>query len=62
MNEFKVTPGVEFESPYNKAKHDLLKAKESFGKLTEGEKRQLVEELFGAEMVARLYQMMCSRM
>lgn len=62
MNEFKVSPSVEFESPYIKAKHDILKAKESFRKLTEGEKRQLAEELFGAEMAARLYRMMCRRM
>ena len=61
MNEFKFTPSVEFESPYNNAKHDVLKAMESIGKLTEGEKRQLAEELLGAEMAAMLCQIMCSR-
>ena len=32
MNEFKITPDVEFESPYENAKHDVLKAMESISK------------------------------
>ena len=60
MNEFKITPDVEFESPY--AKHDVLKAMESISKLTEGQRRQLAEELLGAEIAAMLCRIMCNRM
>lgn len=49
MNEFKLSPDVEFKSLYDNAKYDVLKAKESVSKLTEEQKHQLVKELFGAE-------------
>ena len=35
MNEFKLSPDVEFKSLYDNAKYDVLKAKESVSKLTE---------------------------
>lgn len=62
MNEFKITPDVEFESPYENAKHDVLEAMESISKLTEGQRRQLAEELLGAEIAAMLCRIMCNRM
>ena len=62
MNEFKITPDVEFESPYENAKHDVLKAMESISKLIEGQRRQLAEELLGAEIAAMLRRIMCNRM
>jgi hypothetical protein len=62
MNEFKLSPDVEFKSLYDNAKYDVLKAKESVSKLTEEQKHQLVKELFGAEAVAILYQIMHNKM
>lgn len=62
MNEIKVIPDIEFGNRYENAKHDVLKAMVSIGKLTEGERRQLLAELLNAEIAAMLFQMMCNGM
>lgn len=40
---------------YNKAKEDLIKAKDSFDKLDNTQKQQLVEEILGIKAAAEIY-------
>ena len=54
VNEFKITADVEFNRPYDNAKHDILKAMDSICKLA--------EEMFGVEVVEMLRRIMCNRM
>lgn len=62
VNEFKITADVEFNRPYDNAKHDILKAMDSICKLPEDQQRQLAEEMFGVEVVEMLRRIMCNRM
>lgn len=54
MQNIKIIPSVEFNDDYINAKADLLKAMQSISKLTDGQKRFLVEELYGAAYVEAL--------
>ena len=58
MNRVKPMVGLEFTDKYEKAKQDLTEARKSFSELTPDQKRNLVNELFGAEAVASLCQVM----
>ncbi len=57
MDDFNLTFDVKTADNYENAKKDLLQAKSSFEKLTEKEQRNLIGELFGAEIVGRLTKM-----
>lgn len=54
MQNIKIVPGVEFNDDYLNAKVDLIKAMQSVSKLTDAQKRFLVEEVYGAAYVEAL--------
>ena len=56
--DYKVVPNIESNDPYEKAKLDVIKARESILKLHPIQQRALVEELFGVayvEMVIKMF-------
>ena len=53
MNEYKPTVGIEPTDKYEKAKQDLLQAKQSFSKLNAQEQQKLIYDLFEAEIAER---------
>lgn len=54
MQSIKIIPSIEFNENYLNAKADLIKAIQSISKLTDSQKRFLVEELYGAAYVETL--------
>ena len=54
MKNIKIVPSVEFNDDYVNAKADLIKAMQSISKLSDAQKRFLVEELYGAAYVDAL--------
>lgn len=46
------------QEKYDKAKEDILKAAKSISELTQQERVQLAQELFGVATVAELYRML----
>ncbi len=54
MQNIKIVPDVEFNDDYLNAKVDLIKAMQSVSKLTDAQKRFLVEEVYGAAYVEAL--------
>ena len=54
---YRVVPKIEPDDPYEKAKLDVIKARESILKLTLIQQRALAEELFGASYVEMLIKM-----
>ena len=58
MTDYKIVPNIEPEDPYEKAKLDVIKARESIFKLPPTQQRALAEELFGIaydEMVIKMF-------
>lgn len=58
MADYKIVPSIEPDDPYEKAKLDVIKARESILKLSPIQQRALVEELFGVayiEMVIKMF-------
>lgn len=49
MNEYEMRVDVEPKNNYEKARQDLIKARLSFDKLTDQEKKKLFSEVIGAE-------------
>ena len=60
MQEIRIAPSVEFNDDYLNAKTDLIKAMQSISKLTDLQKRILVEEIYGAAYVEALLKMVSS--
>ena len=60
MQEIRIAPSVEFNDDYLTAKTDLIKAMQSISKLTDLQKRILVEEIYGAAYVEALLKMLSS--
>lgn len=56
MDGFKFVPEVKFESPYENAKKDVIKALEAVNKLTEAQQYQLLRELLGTEFATLFFQ------
>lgn len=54
MQNIKIVPDVEFNDDYLNAKVDLIRAMQSVSKLTDAQKRFLVEEVYGAAYVEAL--------
>ena len=48
MNDYRIVTSIEPNDKYQKAKKDLFTAKKSFDALDDYQKKQLVNELFGA--------------
>ncbi len=57
MKDIEIKLDVEPKENYEKAKIDLLQAKQSFEKLTAQEQQKLICELFEAEIAKRLIMM-----
>ena len=58
MADYKIVTSIEPDDPYEKAKLDVIKARESILKLSPIQQRALVEELFGVayiEMVIKMF-------
>lgn len=55
MNTITENMNEQKRKQYNKAKEDLIKAKDSFDKLDNTQKQQLVEELLGIKAAAEIY-------
>jgi len=58
MADYKIVPSIEPDNPYEKAKLDVIKARESILKLPPIQQRALAEELFGVayvEMVMKMF-------
>lgn len=51
MEEYKITFGIEPTDEYIKAKNDIIEAMSSIQKLTPQEQQALAQEIFGAESV-----------
>jgi hypothetical protein len=51
MADFKIVPDIQPVSQYEKARLDVLKARDSILKLTPYQQRSLAEELFGVAYV-----------
>lgn len=49
--DYKIVPNIEPDDPYEKAKLDVIKARESILKLPPIQQRTLAEELFGVAYV-----------
>jgi len=56
MNTIREDKNEQKQKQYNKAKEDLIKAKDSFDKLDNIQKQQLVEELVGIKAAAEFLQ------
>ncbi|MCM1187007.1 MAG: hypothetical protein NC251_06305 [Lachnoclostridium sp.] len=54
MNDYRVTVGVEATNDYDKARQDVLQARNSVCKLPPQQQWMLMEELVGAASVASL--------
>lgn len=55
MNTITEKMNEQRQKQYNKAKEDLIKAKESFDKLDNTQKQQIVEDLLGIKAAAEIY-------
>ena len=58
MMDYKIVPNIEPNDPFEKAKLDVIKARESILKLSPVQQRRLAEELFGVayvEMVINMF-------
>lgn len=58
MEKYRIVPSIDPIDPYEKAKLDVLQARESLSKLTPNQQRKLAEELFGlayVEMVIKIF-------
>ena len=58
MDNYKLTVGVEPIDKYEKAKQDLIAAKQSFDKLSQEQKWHLINEMLGAEAATMFFQVM----
>lgn len=58
MEEYKITLGIEPTDEYIKAKNDIIEAMSSIQKLTPQEQQALAQEIFGAESVKLVMDMM----
>lgn len=61
MEQFKPTFGIEPTNKYAKAKKDLIQAMNSVRELTPQEQQMLATELFGAEKIAALLNLLNKR-
>ena len=59
MEEYKITFGIEPTDEYIKAKNDIIEAMSSIQKLTPQEQQALAQEIFGAESVKLVMDMIC---
>lgn len=54
MNQYRPTIGIEPIDPYEKAKQDVLKARDSVRALPPNQQERLAKELFGAASIEAL--------
>ena len=58
ISNYKPKLSIESTDKYEKARNDVLKAKQSVAELTTQQKKTLLEEIFGVEAATKVFKIM----